>query len=179
LVQRVQGGDVDAFGELYTLYRPLVHRFVARRVEHDVHLVDDLVADVFCRAWNNIDAFSWRGIDVGAWLVTIARNRVVDHFKCSRTKLEIVSDDLCRAEQADPQADTEASALATVTGQVVRQALAELTPDQRQVVRLRFLRDHAPTEIAAAMQRSPQSVTMLQQRALRSLARRLPSGVAS
>jgi RNA polymerase sigma-70 factor, ECF subfamily len=179
LVQRVQGGDVDAFGELYRLYRPVVRRYVSPRVEHDPHLVEDLVADVFCRAWANIGSFSWRGIDVGAWLVTIARNRVADHFKCSRTKLEIVSDDLCRAEQVDPRADTEASALATLTGQAVRRAVAELTPDQRRVVRLRFLRDHAPAEVAETMGRSRKSVTMLQRRALQTLARHLPAEVAS
>lgn len=179
LIQRVQAGDVEAFGELYAMYRPMLHQYISRRIDHDTHLVEDLVADVFCRAWANVSSFSWRGVDFGAWLTTIAHNRVVDHFKCSRTKLEIVSDDLCRTEQVDPRANTEASALATITTQMVQRAMTELTPEQRQVVQLRFLRGHAPTEIATSMERSLRSVTMLQRRALRALARRLPAEVAS
>lgn len=58
---------------------------------------EDLTNETFVRALRAISGFRWRvrdlGDDVGAWLVTIARNLLADHIKAGLTRLEHPTDD--------------------------------------------------------------------------------------
>ena len=53
----------------------------------------------FVRALRRIDSLSFQGRDVGAWLVTIARNIVRDHVKSSRYRLEVTTADMRDADR--------------------------------------------------------------------------------
>ncbi|MDP8927112.1 MAG: RNA polymerase subunit sigma-24, partial [Actinomycetota bacterium] len=75
LVARAQRGDGDAFALLYDRYVEQVHAYIHHKVR-DRHLAEDLTADVFLRALRGLSSFRWQGVDIGAWLATIARNRV-------------------------------------------------------------------------------------------------------
>ena len=76
LVHRAQEGDAEAFGELYDHYVTMVHRYVYHRVG-DRATAEDFTSETFVRALRRIDSLSFQGRDVGAWLVTIARNIVL------------------------------------------------------------------------------------------------------
>src|SRR4029078_11030774 len=86
LVHRAQEGDAEAFGELYDHYVTMVHRYVYHRVG-DRATAEDRTRETFVRALRRIDSLSFQGRDVGAWLVTIARNIIRDHVKSSRYRL--------------------------------------------------------------------------------------------
>ncbi|MGH3423136.1 MAG: sigma-70 family RNA polymerase sigma factor, partial [Nocardioidaceae bacterium] len=90
LVDLACKGDAEAFGQLYDHYLPGVFRFVYYRVSSRT-LAEDLTSETFTRALRSIGKFRWQGKDFGAWLTTIARNLVADHFKSSRQRLEIVA----------------------------------------------------------------------------------------
>src|SRR4029450_9068296 len=64
-------------------------------------LAEDLTADTFLRALKRIGSFTWQGRDPGAWLVTIARNLVADHFKSGRYRLEVTTGDVLDADRED------------------------------------------------------------------------------
>lgn len=81
LVELAQGGDAVAFTELHTMYKGVVHSVVLARVERD--RADDLVQDVFLRAWERLDMLR-RPEAFGPWLLNIARNRVRDHRRRDR-----------------------------------------------------------------------------------------------
>ena len=83
LVARAQQGDGEAFGRIYDLYAPPVHRYLLHRLG-DRTLAEDLTSETFVRALRRIDSLTFQGRDVGAWLVTIARNLVLYHVKSSR-----------------------------------------------------------------------------------------------
>ena len=60
-------------------------------------LAEDLTSETFLRALRRITDFTWQGRDFGAWLVTIARNLVADHFKSGRYRLEITTGEVIDA----------------------------------------------------------------------------------
>src|SRR4029079_9318640 len=86
LVERAQAGETEAFGRLYDHYSDTVYRYIYYRVGGKA-TAEDLTSETFLRALLRIGTFTWQGRDFGAWLVTIARNLVADHFKSSRFRL--------------------------------------------------------------------------------------------
>ena len=99
LVHSAQQGDAEAFGELYDHYVTMVHRYVYHRVG-DRATAEDVTSETFVRALRRIDSLSFQGRDVGAWLVTIARNIIFDHVKSSRYRLEVTTADMRDADRA-------------------------------------------------------------------------------
>jgi RNA polymerase sigma-70 factor, ECF subfamily len=86
-VDRARSGDREAFGELYAAYQGQVYAVVYHRTG-DRHLTEDLTSETFAWALAHIETFTWQGRDIGAWLATIARNVVTDHYKSARTNRE-------------------------------------------------------------------------------------------
>lgn len=170
LVERAQAGDAPAFRELHDRYAPRLRRFLAGRVTES-H-VDDIVNETFLRAWRNLDSFRWQGRDIAAWLYTIARNLVADHYGRRRTTHELPADD--PGIYADSDSSTTRGAEDTVIDLIeaerVRDAVRALPPLQRQCVQLRFLEELSVAETARLMGRQDAAVRALQARALRSLA---------
>jgi RNA polymerase sigma-70 factor, ECF subfamily len=167
LVAAVQGGDRDAFGELYSRYREMVSRYVQWRVR-DRELVEDLTAETFARALARVDSLSYQGRDVGAWLVTIARHLVLDHAKRSATRREVHRAVL--PDTVDDCDGPEELALAALDRDAVAVALTQLCADQRECIRLRFELELPSRRAGVEMGRSVLAVNALRHRAVRTLA---------
>lgn len=177
LVARAQDGDPGAFGEIYDRYSETVYRYIYFRV-NNAQLAEDLASETFLRALRRISSFSWQGRAFGAWLVTIARNLVVDHFKSGRYRLEIVKPDVLGADaaDADPATSPETAALEKLTNATLLTAVKKLNPDQQECIVLRFLQGFTVAETARTMGKNEGAVKALQYRAVRTLARLLPDG---
>ncbi|MCW2867595.1 MAG: sigma-70 family polymerase sigma factor [Marmoricola sp.] len=174
LVELARGGDAEAFGLLYDHYQPQVYRFLYYRLG-SVHLAEDLTADTFFRALRSMSTFRWQGKDFGAWLMTIARNLTMDHYKAGRTRLESTTEDL-----GDLDSSTEGpedAVLASLTNEALLTALGELPAEQRDCLVMRFLQGMSIAETADVLDRSPGAVKQLQLRGVRNLAKLLPEGV--
>ncbi len=169
LVDRAKEGSSGAFAELYDRYVDRVHGFILRRVGSR-ELAEDLTADVFTRALRRIDSYTHQGADPIAWLLTIARNRVHDHFRSARFRLEQLDDQagVTEIDLSDgPQAGAERAALVAE----VQRALLELKPDHAEVLHLRFVEDLSVGEAALVLGRKEGAVRALQHRALKALAK--------
>ncbi len=179
LVQRAQNGDSDAFGQLYDRYVDTVFRFIYFRVASRP-LAEDLTSETFLRALKRISSFTWQGRDLGAWLVTIARNLVADHFKSGRYRLEITSADVLEADREDraPEGSPEAVVLDRMTNATLLEAIKRLNPEQQECISMRFLQSFSVAETAEAMGKNEGAIKALQYRAVRALARLLPEGFA-
>jgi RNA polymerase sigma-70 factor (ECF subfamily) len=177
LVARAQAGDAEAFGLIYDRYVETVYRFVYFRVGNR-QLAEDLTADTFLRALNHIGSFTWQGRDLRAWLVTIARNRVADHFKSGRYRLEFSAGDVLDADREDraPEGSPEDAVVEHITNVTLLGAVTRLNPEQQECVVLRFLQGFSVAETAEAMGKSQGAIKALQYRAVRALARLLPDG---
>jgi RNA polymerase sigma-70 factor (ECF subfamily) len=177
LVERAQAGDADAFGKIYDRYVDTVFRFVYFRVGNR-QLAEDLTADTFLRALKRIGSFTWQGRDLGAWLVTIARNLVADHFKSGRYRLEVTTGDVLDADTAErgPEGSPEAAVVDHITNVALLTAVKQLNPEQQECIVLRFLQGFSVAETAQAMGKNEGAIKALQYRAVRALARLLPDG---
>ncbi|WP_100447596.1 sigma-70 family RNA polymerase sigma factor [Glycomyces xiaoerkulensis] len=177
LVARAQAGDAGAFGDIYDRYSETVYRYIYFRV-NNAQLAEDLASETFLRALRRISSFSWQGRAFGAWLVTIARNLVVDHFKSGRYRLEIAKPDVLGADspETDPTNSPETAALERLTNATLLTAVKKLNPDQQECIVLRFLQGFTVAETARTMDKNEGAVKALQYRAVRTLARLLPEG---
>jgi RNA polymerase sigma-70 factor (ECF subfamily) len=168
LVERAIAGDADAFAALFRATLPIVHRNLFGRCG-DTALAEDLTSDTYMRAMRAIGTFEGTSRDFLAWVLRIGRNRFLDHVRSGRVRWEVVVDEmpLVTATGDDP----EEGAVTSVEGAEVRRALEELTPEQQEVVQLRFLEGLPVADVARIVGRNEGAVKALQFRALRSLGR--------
>jgi RNA polymerase sigma-70 factor (ECF subfamily) len=169
LVAQAQQGDQLAFATLYEQYRPLVYRFLRRRLDGADETVEDLTEDVFVKLYEKLDRYVERGLPFTAWLYRIAHNRLVDYVRTlprqATQPLDVVAD--------VPEHQTGSEYRSVLDRQTLEPALARLTAEQRQAVELRFLQGMSVAETAAKMGRSEEAVKKLQARALANLRRSL------
>lgn len=172
LVGKAQEGDGEAFGRLYDAYVDTVYRYIYYRVSSKA-LAEDLTQETFLRALRRISTFTWQGRDFGAWLVTIARNLVADHFKSSRHRLEVPTGEMLDSDQTE--ASPEDSVLAYLSNRALLDAVKQLNSQQQECVTLRFLHGLSVAETAQIMGKNDGAIKTLQYRAIRTLARLLPA----
>lgn len=181
LVAAAQQGDQAAFGQLYDRYVDVVFRFVLFRVG-DRPLAEDLTSETFLRALRGMGGFTWQGRDFGAWLITIARNLIADHYKSSRYRLEITiadmaTSDVVRTESSQEAAESpEGAVLRSFTNAALLAAVKQLNPSQQECLVLRFLQGLSVAETAKIMGKNEGAIKTLQYRAVRTLAQLLPEG---
>jgi RNA polymerase sigma-70 factor (ECF subfamily) len=173
IVARAQSGDTDAFGELYDRYVDVVYRYIYYRVS-SVTLAEDLTSETFIRALRRISSYTWQGRDFGAWLVTIARNLIADHFKSGRYRLEVATSDLVEAGADKREEGPENEVLAALTNAALLEAVKALNAEQQECISLRFLQGMSVAETAAIMGKNEGAIKALQYRAVKSLSRLLP-----
>jgi RNA polymerase sigma-70 factor (ECF subfamily) len=176
LVELAQAGDRDAFGQLYDRYVDTVFRFIYFRVGNRP-LAEDLVSDTFLRALKRLSSFTYQGRDLGAWLITIARNLVADHFKSGRYRLEVTTGDVLDADREEiAERGPEAITVAYLSNVVLLEAVKKLGVEQQECIVLRYLQGLTVAETAIAMHKNEGAIKALTYRATRSLARLLPEG---
>lgn len=175
-VRLAQEGSAHAFALLYDRYVEQIFAYVYHRVGHR-QTAEDLVGDVFLRALRRISTFRWQGVDFGAWLMTIARNRVHDHFKSARFRLEATVEDVLETPvERSPENPEQALLTADMTRQV-HEAIRQLKGGQAEVLYLRFIQHLNVAETAAVMGKTDGAVKALQYRALKSLSKLMPEGL--
>ncbi|NGN67857.1 sigma-70 family RNA polymerase sigma factor [Streptomyces sp. A7024] len=171
LVERAQSGEAEAFGSLYDQYSDTVYRYIYYRVGGRA-TAEDLTSETFLRALRRIGTFTWQGRDFGAWLVTIARNLVADHFKSSRFRLEVTTGEML--DSSETERSPEDSVLESLSNTALLETVRKLNPQQQECVTLRFLQGLSVAETARVMGKNEGAIKTLQYRAVRTLARLLP-----
>jgi len=174
LVELARKGDADAFGMLYDHYQGSVYRFLFYRTRSST-LAEDLTSETFFRALRSMTNFRWQGKDFGAWLMTIARNLATDHFKAGRTRLEMSTEDM--GQHDDATEGPESQVLASLTNEMLLEALTHLPDEQRDCLVMRFLQGMSISETASVLDRSDGAVKQLQLRGVRNLAKLMPEGI--
>jgi RNA polymerase sigma-70 factor (ECF subfamily) len=169
LVALAQGGDAAAFAALYERHAPAVCRFLRARLGGSPETAEDLASAVFLKVWEKLGLYDERGVPFGAWLFRIDRNHLIDYVRQQRART---------AESLDLAAHVPDAGSGNAFGQaldrkVLEDALARLSPEQRQAVTLRFLGGFSGVETARAMEKSEDAVKKLQARGLASLRRLL------
>jgi RNA polymerase sigma-70 factor (ECF subfamily) len=168
LVTRIQGGDREAFGDLYLSFFDRVYGYV-RVATGDQHEAEDLTQLVFERALGSLGGYRARpGTPFRAWLFRIARNAVIDAAAEHRRVRPEPPEQLDQRLEA-PGREELSSTLSWLSDREVAMFVDRLPQAQRQVLVMRYLLDLSPDEIARVIDRSPGAVRKLNSRALRLL----------
>jgi RNA polymerase sigma-70 factor (ECF subfamily) len=164
VIAQAQMGDPGAFGELYGKYAGMILRYLYARV-HDQEGAQDLTQEVFVRVIKGIGGFEYRGEkSFLGWLYTIANNVLIGQARRKRAISTPLDESI---EVVDPRGQ---EAVLSIYDRVsLQQAISQLTPDQQQVLTLKFFADMTNGEIATTLRRTEGAVKALQHRALHSL----------
>jgi RNA polymerase sigma-70 factor (ECF subfamily) len=174
-VRRAQQGDRQALGFLYARYADNVYGYV-RSIVHDEHAAEDITQHVFTKLIGVIGKYEERDVPFFAWILRVARNVAVDHLRRQRS---IPVAEVRAVEQGwSWQGGTGGSPSSERTNDL-REALAMLPPDQREVLVLRHFAGLSPAEIAERTGRTEGSVHGLHHRGRRALRAELASRGAS
>lgn len=172
-VTRAQSGDRDAFAELYERYRDTVFRFLYFRVGHR-QVAEDIAGEVWVRVLRRLSTVVYQGRDIGAWIITIARNAVADYFGSGRYRLEVLTGDVLDADNSsrpDWFLAPELAVSAYLTNRELLAAVQRLGDEQREVIVLRFLCGLSTAETALVMGKSEAAAKTMLYRATCSLRR--------
>lgn len=166
-----QAGAGWAFTRLYESSAPSVVGYLRAR---GVSEPEDVASEVFLGVFTNLATFAGDEGQWRSWVFTIAYRRMADHRRReSRRGRHQAQDGLeGRPDGAPTSPGAEGEALARLGTERVRRILAELAPDQADVLALRVIADLSVEQVAAALDKSPGAVKALQRRALATLRRR-------
>jgi RNA polymerase sigma-70 factor (ECF subfamily) len=168
LLQQAQQLKHEALAEIYDLYSPELYRY-AIRLMNDEDLAEDCVAETFSRFLYALNNSGGPQTHLRAYLYRIAHNWVTDQYR-RQPPLQQFED---IEWQEDPNSSTPKKVDEKIEREKVRTAIRYLTPDQRQVVILKFLEGWSNTEIAETLNKPVGAIKSLQHRALGALRRML------
>lgn len=149
LVRRVRERDEEAFRGLFRRYSP-VALALARRVVRQSFLAEEIVQEAFLAVWRTPEGYDQQRGSVKAWLMGMVHHRAVDTVRREEAHRR-------RAEGAIPEAfDREEDPAEQVVEEiglpeerkVVRSALEQLPPEQRQVIELMYFGGLSQSRIA-------------------------------
>ena len=167
LIQRARQGDQRALVEIYECYQPSVFTYIFYRVS-DQEIAEDLTSEVFTRMLVNLPRYKSSGKPILAWLYTIARNLVIDHYRKKRTANHLpLEEDLIDGENNHPVKTTEEQ----LVHECLSRALNHLTEEQRQVILLKFIESREVSELVTILGKNERAIRSLQHRALVALHR--------
>ena len=141
---RLLARDESALGEVYDQYSSFVYG-IAFRVIGDARAAEDVVQDVFLKLWESPDGFDPARGSLRTWLGTLAHRRAVDHVRREEAKRRTALRDAARSPVAP---DVEEMAMALVTAERVRAALATLPEEQREAIQLAYFGGRTYREVA-------------------------------
>lgn len=163
LLQGAQSFDSDCLAEIYDRYSPELYAY-AWRLLGDADLAEDCTAETFARLLSALRNGGGPGEYLRAYLYRMAHNWITDHYR-RQPPLEL--DDERPSASPGPESQAESAQ----RRRQMRAALSRLTPEQRQVIVLRFYQQLDPGETARAVGRPVNAVKALQHRALGALRR--------
>lgn len=162
-VARAKQGDREALRFLYVRYADHVYGYVASVVRDDFE-AEDVTQHVFAKLMTKLEKYEPREVPFSAWIIRVARNVAVDHMRQRRP--------IPCEEVRELQVHTGEDESSRNRSLDLRDALAALPEDQRQVVVMRHLIGLSPGEIADKLGRTEPSIHGLHHRgrgALRSI----------
>jgi RNA polymerase sigma-70 factor (ECF subfamily) len=165
LLERAREYDAQALAEIYDRYAESIYRYAYRYVGN-AELAEDLTSEVFLKLLQVLGTSRAPRQQLQGWLYRVARNLAIDWFR-QQAKGAILSlnEDLTPEDGDSPSTRLELQQLQ----HDLREAISQLTPDQQQVIVLRFAEGRKIRDIGRLMGKSEGSVKLLQFRAINRL----------
>ena len=149
---------------LYEEYFDKIAHYIYVRIG-DRNEAEDLAGNVFLKALESLKSYKERGIPMQAWLFKIAHNASVDHLRKRGRVTSVPIEKVTIMAREDPAAVAETN----LEMEKVREAMQKLTPDQREVVQLRFFGGLSSKDVGAILRKSDGAVREMQRAAVEKL----------
>jgi RNA polymerase sigma-70 factor, ECF subfamily len=170
---RVRRLDMATLAHIHDRYYPDVYRFIRYRL-NDEHISEDIASEVFMRL---LDALHQQGgptKDLRSWLIGTASHLVNDHLRVQYSrKTEPIENEDSFVDTNNPEASLDT----LMQNQQLRHAITRLTPEQQDVLALRFVEEYSLEQTATHLKKTVNAVKALQFRAIESLKRFLETPV--
>jgi RNA polymerase sigma-70 factor (ECF subfamily) len=161
--------DGQVISAVYDRYFPDVYRYVYYRLG-DEQVTEDISSDVFVRLLEAVKKGGGPQTNLKGWLLATASHVVADHLRQAYRKPTEALSDVTPDDDA-PSLSEEIDRRDQVDA--VRAVYAQLTPDQQNVLALRFGDGYSLEETANVMKKNVNAIKALQFRALAALQRNI------
>ena len=153
LIARVAQQNQGALSELYDRYARILYS-VAFKMLGSVEEAEEIVLDVFAQVWRIAPKFDHDRSRVDSWLFMLTRSRTLDRLRQKRRQTKIVDASTVAAQTqlSMPVAVPEENLLIQERRDRVQSALAQIPPEQRQVIELAYFKGFTQSQIAAEME---------------------------
>jgi RNA polymerase sigma-70 factor, ECF subfamily len=169
LVAGGQAGDRGSLEELYLLHFDRIYSYLHMTVGNR-HDAEDLTTQTFLKMLESIGKFRWGAAPFSAWLFRIAHNLAMDHFRAAR---RVQPEEEVPEPEAGEDTSAEVGALESLGRQSMLEMIDELSPEQQQVLTLKFVFNFSNREAATILDKTEGAIKSLQHRALVSLQKQL------
>lgn len=150
LLDRIAGGDRDAFAELYDRFASPLYS-AALQILRDATEAQDVVHDAFVTLWEKAATYERSRGSAFSWAVTLVRNRAIDRVRMRRRRSELLAEsapeDLGYGHGSDTDGADDA-AIHSEEARLVRAAVATLPVEQKRALELAFFGGLTQEEIA-------------------------------
>ena len=155
LMERLEQRDLGAFEALYDRYGDLVYS-VSLRVVGDTYIAEDVTQDVFVRVWRRPDQFDLRRGKFVTWLLSVARNRSIDHQRSMSRRMRHETLPAAEEEEdilptGDERDDPSFVAVLSDERAAVRKALEVLPPEQKLAITMAYFGGLTQQEVATRL----------------------------
>jgi len=176
IIKESRQGNSASFGKLYDEYHVPIYRFIYLKVSQKEE-AEDLTHQVFLSAWQSIHRYKITNLPFSSWLYRIARNKVIDYYRTAKDNLSLET-----LSQHFSHSDSPAHLTPTLTSNSIetdvsnsliidniKSALANLNPEQQDVLVMRFVEDMPIKEVAKVINKSEGAIKLIQHRAVNKL----------
>lgn len=169
-LEQARQGDKAAFGRIIEAYQTPVYN-LAYRMLNNAGEAEEAAQEAFIRAYTRLDSYD-PAHKFSTWLLSITSNYCIDQIRKRRALLLSIDEPLAPhpALMSDKSKGPEAQLLMNEQQELVQSLLAELAPDYRQAVVLRYWYEMSYEEIAEAMDTTVSAIKSRLFRARRQLA---------
>jgi len=151
LLEQVARGEREALLILYDRFSPSLLA-VAFRITSNRAEAEDILQDVFTRAWREAASFDRARGTAMAWLVTLTRNRSIDIVRARRRRSQHEDAEAEAPPAVEPSSTPELALVDAERAAAVRLALETLRDEQRKVLELAYFGGLSHSEIAERLQ---------------------------
>jgi RNA polymerase sigma-70 factor, ECF subfamily len=138
--------DEKSLSELWRIHGIVLTRFALKLTLGDLHRAEDIVQETLLRAWRHPEVVDGHAETIRPWLFTVSRHVAIDMWRAkSRRDNNVVEEQL--TDRPNPVDGIDQA----MTAMDIRAALAQLTPEHRQVIVQAYYLGRSVTEIAALL----------------------------
>jgi RNA polymerase sigma-70 factor (ECF subfamily) len=149
LLKRIGEGDRRSFEELYERYSGILYS-TAFRILNDDSAAEDVIQDVFIQIWEKAPLYDVTRGKPLTWAITMTRNKTIDRLRSQQRRNRLRDDMEKDASIFDEFSDRDSleEVQSSEKGEIIRQAILQLSKEQRRAIELAFFSGMSQSEIA-------------------------------